>query len=219
MYDFLYRVGGVPWERAGEAYGEGELDRLLHREEERLGGPGSLLDLGCGTGMYALTAAARGWHVVGVDASQVAIDRARDRAATSDTDVRFEVGDVGRLTDLGIQPGSIDLFIDVGCYHGLPQATRRNVGRGVDALAGANASALVVGMDRAPRLVQVGTTVADLERNFQDWTVVDSERLELTGMPRLLARVPFRLFRLRPRGTGRDKLRADVPRSTGEGPQ
>lgn len=107
MYDFLYRVGGVPWERAGE----GELDRLLHREEERPGGSGSLLDLGCGTGMYALAAAARGWHVVGIDASQVAIDRARDRAATSDVDVRFEVGDVARLTDLGIPPGSIDLFI------------------------------------------------------------------------------------------------------------
>lgn len=198
MYDLLYRVGGVPWERAGEAFGTGELERLLKQEEDRLGGPGSLLDLGCGTGMYARGAAARGWRVVGVDASQVAIDQARERAASA-AHVRFEVGDVGHLTDLGIQPGSIDLFIDIGCYHGLPQTTRRGVGRGMSVLRSADASAFFVGMDRAPRLVPVGTTTSDLERNLQGWTVVASQRLAIVGMPRLLARVPFRLFQLSPR--------------------
>ncbi len=197
LYDLLYRTGGVPWESAGEAFGAGELERLLQREEERLGGPGSLLDLGCGTGMYALGAAARGWHVVGVDASRVAIERARERGASTGSGARFEIGDVGQLTSLEIPPGSIDLFIDVGCYHGLPQVTRRNVGRGMEILAGTDASALFVGMDRAPQLIQVGTTTADLERNLQGWKVVDTERLAIVGMPRLLSRVPFRLFWLR----------------------
>ena len=201
LYDLLYRVGGVPWERAGEAFGAEDLERLLRREEERLDGPGTLLDLGCGTGMYALGAAARGWHVVGVDASHVAIERARERAAASGMAARFEVGDVGQLTDLGIPPGSIDLFIDVGCYHGLPQATRRSVGRGMGTLAAVDASALIAGVDRSPRLVPVGTTTADLERNLQGWRVLDSRRLALVGMPALLRRVPFRLFWLRPRGS------------------
>lgn len=199
-YDLLYRIGGVPWERAGEAFGAGELERLLQSEEERLNGPGALLDLGCGTGMYASGAAARGWRAVGVDASRVAIDRARERAAGSGLDVRFEVGDVGRLSDLGIPPGSVDLFLDVGCYHGLSQEARRRVGKGMNEISSVDASAFVVGMDRTPRLVQVGTTSADLEQNLEGWTVVDSERLAIIGMPRLLARVPFRLFRLRRSG-------------------
>lgn len=199
--DREFSVGGLPRERAGEAYGTVELERLLQREENRLGGPGSLLDLGCGTGIYALGAAARGWRAVGVDASRVAIEQACEHAAKFDTDARFEVGDVGLLTDLEIPPGSIDLFIDVGCYHGLPQPTRRSVGRGMDALAGAHPSALIVGMDRAPRSIHVGTTTADLERNLQGWTAVDSQRLAVAGMPRFLGRVPFRLFRLSPQGT------------------
>jgi SAM-dependent methyltransferase len=43
--------------------------------------PGRALDVGCGEGGDALWLAARGWRVLGVDISQVAIDRAAVRAA------------------------------------------------------------------------------------------------------------------------------------------
>lgn len=42
--------------------------------------PGRALDIGCGEGADALWLAERGWQVLGIDVSDVAIDRARDEA-------------------------------------------------------------------------------------------------------------------------------------------
>src|ERR1700745_99788 len=41
--------------------------------------PGTLLDVGCGTGAYAAGLAARGWNVTGVDASEDMLRRARSK--------------------------------------------------------------------------------------------------------------------------------------------
>ncbi len=42
--------------------------------------PGRALDIGCGEGADALWLAERGWHVLGIDVADVAIDRAREEA-------------------------------------------------------------------------------------------------------------------------------------------
>src|SRR5262249_18147670 len=42
-------------------------------------GPGTLVDVGCGTGVHAATFAKRGWSVVGVDISDDLLARARER--------------------------------------------------------------------------------------------------------------------------------------------
>jgi SAM-dependent methyltransferase len=56
---------------------EGEKWELLLR---LLGaGSGRLLDVGCGTGVYAAGLADRGWEVTGVDVSEDMLRRARDR--------------------------------------------------------------------------------------------------------------------------------------------
>lgn len=54
---------------------------VLVAEGDRLT-PGRALDIGCGEGADALWLAERGWQVVGIDVSDVAIDRARDEAHT-----------------------------------------------------------------------------------------------------------------------------------------
>ena len=159
MYDVLYRRGLTPWVAAGHAQ-SALIERLLAREESWHGAAAgrTLVDLGCGTGEHSLAAATRGWTVVGIDASAVAIDRARRAAAASGLDVRFVAGDVRRLTDVpGLRPG-VSVFVDVGCYHGRPPADRRLVADGVARLAASRASLLVVGMDRRPGLVGVGVT-------------------------------------------------------------
>lgn len=60
--------------------------------------PGRALDLGCGEGADAIWLARRGWHVVAVDVSQTALNRAaEDAAAAGVADrIRFERHD---LTD------------------------------------------------------------------------------------------------------------------------
>jgi ubiquinone/menaquinone biosynthesis C-methylase UbiE len=62
-------------------------------------GPGNLrvLDVGCGTGNYALALAALGYNVVGVDFSIGMLRRARAKAAQlTDADVTFEQADFNR---------------------------------------------------------------------------------------------------------------------------
>lgn len=55
---------------------------------------GTLLDLGCGTGVHALQLARKGWRVVGIDVSADMIRRAEMRLAEDAQQVAFRVGDV-----------------------------------------------------------------------------------------------------------------------------
>ena len=77
---------------------------------------GRVLDAGCGTGENALLAASLGADVVGVDVSSLAIERARDKAASRSLNARFEVADALSLGDLGL---TFDTVIDIGLFHSL----------------------------------------------------------------------------------------------------
>jgi len=56
-----------------------------------------LLDVGCGTGVVAITAARRGAKVRGLDLSPVLIERAREHAQLANLDVDFVDGDAESL--------------------------------------------------------------------------------------------------------------------------
>ncbi len=56
--------------------------------------PGRALDLACGEGRNAFWLAEHGWQVVGVDFSEVGIERARHLALDRGVDVEYLVGDV-----------------------------------------------------------------------------------------------------------------------------
>jgi SAM-dependent methyltransferase len=60
--------------------------------------PGRALDVGCGEGADAIWLAARGWHVVAVDISSVALERAAQHAKATDNDafsrIEWRQGDV-----------------------------------------------------------------------------------------------------------------------------
>ncbi|MGY4285020.1 ubiquinone/menaquinone biosynthesis C-methylase UbiE [Bradyrhizobium sp. LM2.7] len=57
----------------------------------------NLLDVGCGTGVVAITAARRGAKVRGLDLSPVLIERAREHAALVGLDIDFRDGDAESL--------------------------------------------------------------------------------------------------------------------------
>jgi SAM-dependent methyltransferase len=56
--------------------------------------PGSLLDLGCGTGVHAVEFARRGWAVTGVDISADMVQHAEARLAGVTQKLQFRCGDV-----------------------------------------------------------------------------------------------------------------------------
>jgi SAM-dependent methyltransferase len=77
---------------------------FIERVVGRVGGR-SVLDAACGTGMHAIALAQRGYEVVGTDASEGMIERARANAAAVGVKVRFEVAGFGELARRFVAPG------------------------------------------------------------------------------------------------------------------
>lgn len=68
--------------------------------------PGRILDVGCGEGADALWLAAHGWDVTALDVSQVALNRASERADALGLQVRWlHAG----LVEAELAPGSFDV--------------------------------------------------------------------------------------------------------------
>lgn len=95
---------------------------------------GRALDVGCGTGTNARYLASRGYDVVGVDVSGLAIERAA--AATNRPGGSVEIRQLDFLADeLPSEP--FDLVFDRGCFHVFddPGVQRRFAERVADCLA------------------------------------------------------------------------------------
>ncbi len=58
--------------------------------------PADVLDIGCGTGFFALMLAARGHRVTGLDIAESMLERARAKAAEAEAEIRFDLGDAER---------------------------------------------------------------------------------------------------------------------------
>jgi len=73
--------------------------------------PGRTLEIGCGTGTNAIFLAERGFDVLGIDISDVAIEKARANARGR---CRFEVADFLAVPPAGER---FDFVFDRGCFH------------------------------------------------------------------------------------------------------
>lgn len=117
--------------------------------------PGKALDLGCGTGTNSIYMTQHGWQVVGIDFVPRAIAQARRKAAAAGVSLRFIVGDVTRLTELGLGTG-YGLLLDLGCFHSIPEAGRNAYVSGATAVANPGATMLLFGMVRRGEPGRVG---------------------------------------------------------------
>lgn len=89
------------------------LDAYLEGYSERL----SILDLGSGSGLFAVEMARRGHDVTGLDFIEDAIEMSRKRADRADLDVEFVHADVLEWESAG----SFDVVVDSGLFHGLSE--------------------------------------------------------------------------------------------------
>jgi cyclopropane fatty-acyl-phospholipid synthase-like methyltransferase len=125
-WDNVYRSGPVeslPWFTEG-------LDPDVSAAIAELAPDGrKLLSIGEGPGTQAIELARLGWKVTATDVSQVAMSKAKKRAAEAGVSVEFLVDDIvsTELTDL------YSILVDRGCFHTLEPFERpayvRNVRR------------------------------------------------------------------------------------------
>ena len=143
-YKLFYLLGFHPWEDLAEhpPFAE-KLLELFEREESGREPPyGPALDLGCGSGVWGVPLAKRGWQVTSVDIVEKALQRARERVRETGVDVRVVHGDVTDLREAGVG-SDFRLVLDTGTFHGLTDAQREAMGREVSAVAASDATVLL----------------------------------------------------------------------------
>jgi SAM-dependent methyltransferase len=180
FYRFAYKVGFHPWEDLVEHEPfAGKLNELFAREEEGRNPPyGRALDLGCGSAIWGVELAKRGWDVTGVDLVEDALARARERVESENVSMEVVQGDVTDLSASGLEPG-FDLIVDTGTFHGLTPDQRLAMGREVDRIAAADATVLIDSF--APRWrgpLPRGADRSDIEAAFPGWTITHVEEAD-----------------------------------------
>ena len=199
-YRILYAVGFTPWEQMAHPEIAGQYADLFAREEERRDPPyGRALDLGCGSGIWAVALAQRGWQVTGVDFVPKALRRARERAKQAGVEVEFLEGDVTKLDAAGVGSG-FQLLLDFLTFHDeLSDEQRAEEGREATAAAAPGATLLLLSWKPARRaLLPRGASREDIHAAFPEWSLIDHEAVELpSGAPGYVKRGEPRFYRLR----------------------
>jgi len=175
-YGLAYAVGFHPWEDAEREPGfVNKFSELFDREEAGRTPPhGKALDLGCGSGIWGIQLAKRGWHVTGVDNVSKALHRAEQRISKAGVEMRLVNGDVTALrnSDVG---RDYQLILDTGTFHGLTNAQRKAMGSEVSAIAAPSATLFLLVWPARRRPLIRGADRADVEAAFPDWTITHVE--------------------------------------------
>ena len=199
-YRFAYSIGFHPWEDAASdpPFVE-KASQLFDREEQGRETPfGRALDIGTGSGIWGIELAKRGWEVTGVDLIEKALARARDRVRRADVKVRLIQGDVTALSESGVGSG-FRLILDTGTFHDFDADQRVAMGKGVEAVAGLDATVLLLAWPKRRRPLIRGVSRDEIEAAFPGWMITDVEpsHFSLPKPLELLLRPDEHWYRLR----------------------
>ena len=198
-YRILYAVSFTPWEQMAHPQIAGQVADLFAREEEGRDPPyGRTLDLGCGSGIWAVALAERGWQVTGVDFVPKALRRARERAEQAEVEVEFLEGDVTKLDAAGVGSG-FRLLLDFGCFHDeLSDEQRREEGREATEAAAPDATLLMMAWKPGRRgPLPRGASHEEIQAAFPEWKLIDDRAMDLPeGAPGYVKRAEPRIYRL-----------------------
>ena len=199
-YRLFYRLGFHPWEdQAEHPPFANALTALFEGEESGREPPyGRALDLGCGSAVWGVTLAERGWQVTGVELVEAALERAHQRVRAAGVDMRLVQGDVTNLRGSDVGDG-FRLVLDTGTFHGCPADQRLAMGKEVTAIAAEDATVLLdVFAPRRRGPLPRGASQADVEAAFPDWEVTDIEVADTEPDPiAKLFKFDERFYRLR----------------------
>jgi len=125
-FQAMYAEGIPPWQIDRP---QSEVIRLI--EQGAFESP--VLDLGCGTGDNAIELARRGYRVVGLDAVEEALRRAREKAGKEKLaqPPEFVIGDALRLEDSGLEAETV---LDCALFHTFSDEEQAVYVRGLEAV-------------------------------------------------------------------------------------
>jgi SAM-dependent methyltransferase len=115
-YQERYETHDTPWD-----IGKADFN-LVQTVTKRPIQPCNAVDIGCGTGDNAIWLAQQGFDVVGIDTSEVAIERAKDKASKANANCIFLVSNI--LTGQ-VQGAPFGFAFDRGCFHSLDSDQER----------------------------------------------------------------------------------------------
>lgn len=199
-YRLAYAMGFHPWEALAEHPPfAAKLLELVAREEEGRNPPfGKALDIGTGSAIWGVRLAKRGWEVTGIELVEKALQRARQRAADDNVELRLLQADVTTLGGSEVGSG-FRLLLDTGTFHGLSEREREAMGQQVSSIAAPDATLIVDCF--APRRrgpLPRGASRTDVERAFPGWQVADVEIADTDADPiARLFKFDERFYRLR----------------------
>ena len=187
----------------------GKPNRHLVTEAEGLPA-GKALDVGCGEGADALWLANRGWDVLGIDVSEVALSRAREHADELNSSIaaRLQWRQVNLLSPPEL-PKNLDL-VSIQFMH-LPEPERSQVFGSLATLVGPGGTLLIVAHDPSdlhtgigrppqPELFYTPQQIAELLDESWDIRICESRaRVERTedGNEHTISDVVLRAVRVR----------------------
>ena len=174
-YKFAYSIGFHPWEDAEQHISFVEkITKMFEREEiEKTVPYGKALDIGCGSGVWGINLAKRGWDVTGVDIVDKALHRAHERIKKEKVNVQLVKDDVTELHKIG---EGFKLVLDTGTFHGLSSPQRKAMGKAINNIASQDATVLLLVWDpkwRGP--LPSGASHEEIERCFSDWSITHVE--------------------------------------------
>lgn len=174
FYKVAYAVGFHPWEDLAEhpPFATTLLD-LVARDEAPDGQHGRALDVGCGSAIWGVELAKRGWDVTGVELNRKAVRRGRKRVAESGVSMPIVRADVSRPLPAAVG-SDFRLILDTGTFHGLTDDERGGMGRALTAVATHDATLILdcfAPRKRGP--LPRGASEADIAAAFPGWQITD----------------------------------------------
>lgn len=121
--------------------------------------PGIALDMGCGTGTNAISLAAHGWQVTGIDFIGSAIHAARRKARRAKLKIEFVQADIVQLDMIN---KSFDFILDIGCFHNLTPSQKLAYVDNVNRLIASQGTFLLYGFIKTQSEKNPGISVEDI---------------------------------------------------------
>jgi len=108
QYQEKYKAGNSPWD-----LGQPDFNLIEVVTQRPIAGC-KALDIGCGTGDNAIWLAQNGFQVIGTDVSDVALGKAKEKAAQANVKCEFVLVD---FMERKIEGAPFGFIFDRGCFH------------------------------------------------------------------------------------------------------